>query len=1208
MSLHLYNLTLEDPQNINESIVGQFSGTKSQEIAVNKSNILEIYRLNLETIKLELIASSRLFSIIRSIKAFKLTGSKKDFIVVSSDSGKLTVLELVGDKLVVLHSETYGKTGVRRIIPGQFLTCDPKGRSLMIASLDKSKLVYILNRDNQANLTISSPLEANRNNSITHHITAVDTGYENPQFAALETDYEEIDQDPTGEALINSNKLITFYELDLGLNHVVKKWSEPTDPKANMLIQVPGGQSASTDTFDGPSGVLICTVDYLIWYRPEAESHRVPIPKRSHPLENNTSDGTIIISAVLHKMKGAFFFLLQSEQGDLFKLTMELNGEDVISLRIKYFDTIPPSNSINILKSGYLFASSEFSNHNLYQFQKLGDDDNELEYSSSSYENNGMPSLENPLPIESAYFTPRGLDNLVPVDEIQSLAPILDAKVQSIYAGDTPQIYTASGVGSRSSLRVMRHGLDVIEAVSSELPAPPNGIWTLKQNAQDMYDSLIVLSFVNGTLVLGIGESIEEVSDTGLATSVSTLSVDQLGEDSMIQVFPQGIRHILNDKRVNEWKSPSDTYITASTTNSRQVCVALSNGELVYFEMDNEGQLNEFQERKSMESTVTTMSIGEVPQGRQRCPYLALGCDDQTIRIVSLDPENTLEVVSVQAVTAQPSSICVAEILDKSLDKYNPTLFVNIGLANGVLLRTVLDTVNGSLADTRTRFLGAKPVVLRRVTVDKQQAVMALSTRTFLNYAHGDQMYFTPLLYEPLDQVSSFNAELCPDGLIGISDTVLRIFTLPNVGQRMKQDSVALSYTPRKILLHPTAPLFLTIESDHRTISRERQAELLTSIGYNPEEHNFDPVQFGNVRMEAGNWASCVRMIDPVTLTTVNKVELDNNEAAFSAAFVQWAGHEDETHLVVGTAKDRMMMPQSHKEAYLRVYKVTQDSQLELLHKTDIDDVPYAIHAFKGRLLAGVGKALRLYDLGKKRLLRKCENKSFAAGIVNLNVVGSRIYVGDMQESVSFAVYKAPENRLLVFADDIMSRWTTTATPVDYDTVAGGDKFGNIFITRVDKSTSEWVDEDESGGGLLHARGLYHGAPNRSKLLAHFYVGDIITSITKSQLSAGGRDVLVYTCLHGTVGMIIPFASKDDIEFMSTLELHMRQESPSLVGRDHLGFRSYYIPCKAFVDGDLCELYASLPVTKQQAIANELDRTSGEVLKKIESLRSAAGF
>ena len=31
--------------------------------------------------------------------------------------------------------------------------------------------------------------------------------------------------------------------------------------------------------------------------------------------------------------------------------------------------------------------------------------------------------------------------------------------------------------------------------------------------------------------------------------------------------------------------------------------------------------------------------------------------------------------------------------------------------------------------------------------------------------------------------------------------------------------------------------------------------------------------------------------------------------------------------------------------------------------------------AFQGRLVAGVGKALRLYDMGKKKLLRKVENK-----------------------------------------------------------------------------------------------------------------------------------------------------------------------------------------------------------------------------------------
>lgn len=33
-----------------------------------------------------------------------------------------------------------------------------------------------------------------------------------------------------------------------------------------------------------------------------------------------------------------------------------------------------------------------------------------------------------------------------------------------------------------------------------------------------------------------------------------------------------------------------------------------------------------------------------------------------------------------------------------------------------------------------------------------------------------------------------------------------------------------------------------------------------------------------------------------------------------------------------------------------------------------------ALAAFQGHLVAGVGKALRLYELGKKQLLRKCEN------------------------------------------------------------------------------------------------------------------------------------------------------------------------------------------------------------------------------------------
>lgn len=50
--------------------------------------------------------------------------------------------------------------------------------------------------------------------------------------------------------------------------------------------------------------------------------------------------------------------------------------------------------------------------------------------------------------------------------------------------------------------------------------------------------------------------------------------------------------------------------------------VALSSAELVYFELDLDGQLNEYQDRKAMGSTVLALSIAEVPEGRQRTPYL----------------------------------------------------------------------------------------------------------------------------------------------------------------------------------------------------------------------------------------------------------------------------------------------------------------------------------------------------------------------------------------------------------------------------------------------------------------------------------------------------------------------------------------------------------------------------------------------------------
>lgn len=106
-----------------------------------------------------------------------------------------------------------------------------------------------------------------------------------------------------------------------------------------------------------------------------------------------------------------------------------------------------------------------------------------------------------------------------------------------------------------------------------------------------------------------------------------------------MQIYPDGIRHIRADKRVNEWKTPGKKAIVKCAVNLRQVVIALTGGEVVYFEMDQSGQLNEYTERKEMSADVQCMALGPIPHGELRSRFLAIGLSDNTVRIISLDPQ-----------------------------------------------------------------------------------------------------------------------------------------------------------------------------------------------------------------------------------------------------------------------------------------------------------------------------------------------------------------------------------------------------------------------------------------------------------------------------------------------------------------------------------------------------------------------------------------
>ena len=56
-----------------------------------------------------------------------------------------------------------------------------------------------------------------------------------------------------------------------------------------------------------------------------------------------------------------------------------------------------------------------------------------------------------------------------------------------------------------------------------------------------------------------------------------------------------------------------------------------------------------------------------------------------------------------------------------------------------------------------------------------------------------------------------------------------------------------------------------------------------------------------------------------------------------------------------------------------------------------------------------------------------------------------------------------------------------------------------------------------------------------------------------------GRGVLSKRGLSAIINAV--FVTQD-IDFFQHLEMHLRAEQPSLCGRDHLSYRSYYMPVK----------------------------------------------
>lgn len=1426
--MYLYHLTLQNASYIPHAVAGCFSHPRTLSTTADKrienapetpdelvvqrgSNCIELLRLNPETGRLRRVSKINLFATIRSLATLRFPGEDVDYLAVGTDSGRLVILShsspigsnFSGSKWIKVGQETFGRSGVRRCTPGEYIACDPLGRAVMVAALEKQKLAYLVSRGvnliaNQNSpsgrgmsigpeLVLSSPLEAHRSNTITYALVGLDVGFETPLFAALEISYP----DPNFDGEIS--KMVSFYSVDLGLNHVTRRWTEavpqPANRMSHTLLPVPctlnlvtnpiSGSENKSNPHKSPGGAVLVLSQGSISYHRIGQS---PVVAVWPQLKSNLfTTGQIVKIA-----DGSFFHLVQTECSILYKLTLVSSNDGIIdALNLQLFSEKlykSPRTALVVLPSGFLFSPGQSSTpHSLFQITSLAEDRpyiksvptiSPLHYVSERSGSSGtnFPSLKNqidsdtlsneknavtnnginadtsqssihiPVDYESLDSAPKpnhsstkfedtyypssvpsdinelGVETnddyketdeestLLLTDEIENFSRITCGSLFTDEKSNSGSLRILQGSSNESLLSLMKQGLKVTELAAAPLPHPPVAVWTLESGKSNYAstddsspESLIIISYATFTTILRIdtnGNVEEEISETDIANdfirSVKTLEVCVLYDESIAQVHREGIRHMKSGAPLNEWRPPADSFVIKAACNRRQIAVLLSDGILVYFELDpvslkieEKGRLEAGLAQDGRNAAIRSFAFGPVPKGLLRARYMAVGlATDSTLRILACDPHEILEPRGIQALAAIPASIIFSTSADLS-----------VGLENGVLVSLRLDTMCGDLVDSRTRFLGSgSPVRLFSLTgshESSKSSLVAITTTPWLI----DGPHVTPLILPTTTELNkpqttgaytSRSTQLIgiapfpsdANGFVAISSKsqTLFIYSVEDTQDRFMRpsgESLKLSFTPRDLVPARNLPGFsILTESDFNLPKKQ-----ITST------KNGDATGLKIVHKVKGGISNArLSLLRPDNTIAAS---LDFHGKFISSAITLQFHDKPPGHafVAIGVCENFNLMPRRAQKSHIYLYQIVAGSgsnitpkgqsresssfSFNLIHMTDLDgEIASCMTSFAGRLLAGVGGFLRLYDLGKARLLRRCEHR-MRSFVTALDSQGWRVAVGESQATVVILRYLPIENRFAPLAEDVQPRSVTRLLFLDAETIALADRFGSIAVLRVPPSV---VDDDYGGAAIAMASSAAAVTGKGAEILvriADFYLGDCVTLLERAPIASltsctmanmvsvgtsskitntnattsispntgnfSSKQCLLYATSSGTIGIFCPLTSQRQVTRLQAIEAALRgsdekldestvseksgvsktwigtSHAAGIVGRDHLSYRSTQTPTKAVIDGDLVEQYLALSPDRAQIIATQAisgtAMTPNEIFREIQSLR-----
>ena len=109
VAMKLLDIRLKPSGAIIESVIGEFSSTGKQEIAILRAGgTIELIRMEGQT---KVVCRLETRSVLRSLAVIRLTGDKRDVLAVGADGGAISIIDLENGKPQVVHCTVFGKSG-----------------------------------------------------------------------------------------------------------------------------------------------------------------------------------------------------------------------------------------------------------------------------------------------------------------------------------------------------------------------------------------------------------------------------------------------------------------------------------------------------------------------------------------------------------------------------------------------------------------------------------------------------------------------------------------------------------------------------------------------------------------------------------------------------------------------------------------------------------------------------------------------------------------------------------------------------------------------------------------------------------------------------------------------------------------------------------------------------------------------------------------